>query len=367
MGMSSRVVCLVAAACSLSTGVFSRSTSANHGHTNTVSAPPPPPAPPIVCDSLPAQPCISLWPNGSPNETAGQFPPETRTPNDGQGCGPMRNIPCDHINSVSHPTLTPFLVTNGTGAAIVIAPGGGYHDLSWGKEGLDVARFYNSIGVSAFVLKYRVPARPDVNGLPHWWAPLQDAQRAMGLVRSQADKFGLNASQIGFTGFSAGGHLTAHISTAYETRAYAPVDAADSVSCKPDFSIFMYPWMLLPNNKPAPWGQNYSLSPDFAGQVDANHPISLFVQNLDDGTAPPQGTLTYASDLLAVKAPTPTIHLYNKGGHGFGMCQTFPTYLEVCDWPKAAQRFLQDHGFAMGWPQGHPEPEQMLEQNCPAV
>jgi acetyl esterase/lipase len=113
---------------------------------------------------------------------------------------------------------------------------------------------YNSIGVSAFVLKYRVPARPQLAGLPKWWAPLQDAQRAIGLVRANAKQYGLNASRIGFTGGSAGGHLTAHISTTFAARAYAKVDASDEVSCRPDFSIFQYPWMLLPDNKVPAWG-----------------------------------------------------------------------------------------------------------------
>jgi acetyl esterase/lipase len=224
-----------------------------------------------------------------------------RTPDDGQGCGPLQSIPCDHVLSVSNPTITPFIVTNGTGASVVIAPGGGYHDLSWGKEGLDVARMYNSIGVSAFVLKYRVPARPDVPGLPHWWAPLQDAQRAIGIVRSKATEWGLNASMVGFTGFSAGGHLTAHISTAWETRYYARVDASDDASCKPDFSVFMYPGFLLPNNKPAPWGANYSLSEDFAGKVGADHPVSLFIQNQVGQIASPPCSLS--DPLLSANTP----------------------------------------------------------------
>lgn len=319
---------------------------------------------PIICDSEPAAPCITLWPRGSPNETAGSIPPESRAGDDGEGCGPNRDAPCDHIFDVSIPTLTPFVVSNGTGAAVVIAPGGGYHDLSWGKEGLDVARMYNSIGVSAFILKYRVPARDDKPGLPHWWAPLQDAQRAIGLVRQNAEKWGINSSRIGFTGFSAGGHLTAHISTAWQTRVYAQVDKADELPCKPDFSVFMYPWMLLPHNKPAPWGANFSLADEFENSIDADHPVSLFVQNQDDTTAPPQGSLAYNAKLLGVNAPTPTMHLYNRGGHGFGLCQTFNKWQEVCDWPKVVQRFLQDHGFAPGWPSDKPEPGAMLTQNC---
>lgn len=196
----------------------------------------------IKCDSEPAMPCIDLWNGKTPEGPPPKKPigPETRKGDDGQGCGPNRDILCDHINSVSVPTLTPFLVSNGTGAAIIIAPGGGYHDLAWTKEGLDYAHFYNSIGISAFVLKYRVPsARPADPDLPPWFAPLQDAQRAVGIVRANASKWGLNASQIGFTGSSAGGHLTAHISNAWHTRYYSRVDAADDESCRPDFSVMM--------------------------------------------------------------------------------------------------------------------------------
>ena len=288
------------------------------------------------------------------------------TPNDGHGCGPERDAPCDHINDVSLPGLTPFLVANGTGAAIIIAPGGGYHDLAWSKEGVDVAHMYNRLGVSAFVLKYRVPARPPLPGLPHWWAPLQDAQRAIGLVRANAKEYGLNASRIGFTGGSAGGHLTAHISTTFAGRAYAHVDTADEVSCRPDFSIFQYPWMLFPDNKVPKWGDAFSLAADFDG-MSADHPPSAFIQNLDDRTAPPQGTLAYAQKLLSIAgAPTPVIHMYDKGGHGFGLCQGMSKWLEVCDWPKAAQRFLQDLGMAPGWPAtpADAEPEQQLTQGC---
>ena len=105
---------------------------------------------PNHCDSLPAQPCLSLWPSGAPNET--HIPPtpnETRTPDDGHGCGISRSMPCDHIHDVSEPTLTPFVVSNGSGAAVIIAPGGGYHNLAFTKEGLDVARMYNAIGQCA--------------------------------------------------------------------------------------------------------------------------------------------------------------------------------------------------------------------------
>ena len=154
---------------------------------------------------------LLLFPGGAPNETAGFPGPEARAPNDGGGCGALHTSACDHIYNVSAPSVTPFIVTNGTGASVVIAPGGGYRDLSWTKEGLDMARMFNRNGVSAFVLKYRVPARPALEGLPKWWAPLQDAQRAIGVVRAGAKRWGLDPGKVGFIGFSAGGHLTVRL------------------------------------------------------------------------------------------------------------------------------------------------------------
>jgi len=267
---------------------------------------------------------------------------------------------------VSEPILEPFIV-NGSTSAVIIAPGGGYHDLAWDKEGLDVARLYNSFGVSAFVLKYRVPARQPLSGLPKWWAPLQDAQRAVGLIRAAAKRGewgSLRPDAIGFTGFSAGGHLTAHISSSWSTRYYPRVDGSDDESCRPDFSVLMYPWSLLPLNKPVPWGAPYALADEFASTVTGSDPPSLFIHNQDDPTAPVQGSLAYFTKLQAVKAAPPALHAFPSGGHGFGLCQTFSQYEEVCDWPKVAQRFLQDRGYAPGWPQKNITASAMTQQNC---
>ena len=355
----------------------------------------------------PADP-VPLWPGPTaPNETAGAFGPEVRRQDGAQtGCGAARTAPCDLVTNVTEPTLTPFLVSrNNSGgndggvSAVVVAPGGGYHILAIDKEGADVCRMYNGLGVSCFLLKYRVPARPDRQGLPHWWAPLQDAQRAMSMVRAGAksgrwETFsssssllsssrvsgGLGAAKIdpdkiGFAGFSAGGHLTAHVSTAWRApRSYAPVDADDSESPRPDFSIFGYPWMLLPDNMPPAWGAAYRLADEFTGPQrapDKDHPVSLFVHNDDDPVAPVQGTLAYAQKLKAVGAPTSFVRVSPTGGHGFGLCQNgfSQGYEEGCDWPKAAQRFLQVHGLAPGVPHvapGAPGPawKDMLTQGC---
>jgi acetyl esterase/lipase len=190
----------------------------------------------------PSPPPLELWPADAP-------PPGEN----GFVCGPERLIvtPGEFADSaryynVSRPTLTPFLVANGSGAAVVVAPGGGYDHLAWWDEGTRVAAKLNAGGVSALLLKYRVPLRPPAApDAPFAMAQLMDAQRAMGLARANAEAWGFNASRIGFMGFSAGGHLTAHVSTTWAQRAYPRVDPADDLSCRPDYALLVYPWRLL--------------------------------------------------------------------------------------------------------------------------
>ena len=124
------------------------------------------------------------------------------------------------------------------GAAVVICPGGGYSILAWDLEGTEVAQWLNGIGVTALVLKYRVPRRKN---RPKHEAPLQDAQRALGLTRHNAKAWGIDPKRIGILGFSAGGHLAATAMTNFQKRIYPAVDAAEQASCRPDFAILVYP------------------------------------------------------------------------------------------------------------------------------
>jgi acetyl esterase/lipase len=291
----------------------------------------------------PAQ--IAIWPADAP------VPGE-----DGFVCGPEAAQTRQYVGvadriyvNVSRGALWPYMVANGTGAAVLVAPGGGYSHLNFDDEGTRVAARLNAMGVSALVLKYRVPARPQPAGQPMFAAQLMDAQRAMGVARSLAPSLGFNASMLGFMGFSAGGHLTAHISTNWRERLYARVDAADDLPCRPDFSLLLYPWILLRDNNP----NATELQPDIV--VNASHPPAFIAQNIDDTTAWPQGAMLYARTLLTSKAPPPTLHLYPRGGQGFGVCSEVNTDPEqafnaCCDWPAAAQRFLQQLGLAPGWP-----------------
>jgi acetyl esterase/lipase len=273
----------------------------------------------------------ALWQNGSvPGERA-PFGPEKHTAGSGSGD--------EHIFDVDLPTITPMLAAhNPSGSAVIVAPGGGYEHLAYGKEGIDIARWLNSLNISAFVLKYRVPARP---WLPFGGAPLMDAQRAMGLVRANAAALGVNETRVGFIGFSAGGHLTAHLSASSsadlpgsaERRSYPKVDEADDKSCRPLFSLLIYPWKLVDD----------ATRRTITINITASHPPS-FLNQAEDDPVHMENALFYYYGLKTANAPPSELHVYPRGGHGYGRC-TIGTSEglgdEVCHWPGRAELFLQ--------------------------
>ena len=285
---------------------------------------------------------LEIWPSGPvPGENGFVCGPEALIETKGPFATDRRYY------NVSRPTLTPFLVHNGTGAAVIVAPGGAYMELNWDDEGTRVAARLNAGGVSALLLKYRVPQRPTAPG--EFWAAAQlmDAQRAMGVARAHAAEWGFNASRLGFMGFSAGGHLTARVSTNWESRLYPRVDGADDLPCRPDFSLFLYPWDVLNNN----FINSTALSPELV--VNASHPPAFFAMNMDDTAAHPENVLVYARQLHLTGAPKPVVHLYPAGGHGFGVCAELNPvggFEMCCEWPSHALRFLQFWGLAPGWP-----------------
>eukprot|EP00928_Gymnodinium_smaydae_P075011 TRINITY_DN58023_c0_g1_i1.p1 TRINITY_DN58023_c0_g1~~TRINITY_DN58023_c0_g1_i1.p1 ORF type:complete len:305 (+),score=43.14 TRINITY_DN58023_c0_g1_i1:166-1080(+) len=238
--------------------------------------------------------------------------------------------------NVSVPTLTMYHVAGST-SAIIVAPGGGYTALSWDNEGTSVAEWLNSIGITAFLLKYRVPERPWLNdGQPGGvgGAQFMDAQRAIRLVRSKASSLGFNASKIGFMGFSAGGHLAAHVSNSFSDLAYPRIDDADDVSARPDFVVMGYPWVIKRNQRAI----MFKIVPD--------HPPAFIVQTADDTICPVQNSLLYYLALQQAGAPPSELHEFPVGRHGFGVCKFKPVRdkLEVCSWTSLAEAFLDKLG-----------------------
>jgi len=270
---------------------------------------------------------LPLWPGTAPGETV-ELPPEgdTTKPTD-RGVG---GKPVMRIGNVSKPTITffPAPKEKNTGAAIVVCPGGGYSILAWDLEGTEVCAWLNSIGVNAVLLKYRVPGRKDQ--APRL-APLQDAQRALGLVRQKAGEWGIDPMRVGILGFSAGGHLAAHASNNYETRAYPPIDDADKQSCRPDFAVLIYPGYLTLKD------QGDDLAPEL--KVTAQTPQTFMAMAQDDPIRV-EGPIYYSLALKKEKVPF-ELHTYPTGGHGYGLR---PSEHNVSHWPDRVAEWMQTRG-----------------------
>ena len=203
--------------------------------------------------------------------------------------------PTKWLTNVTKPTLTIYRPAKGkdTGAAVLIAPGGGYHNLGWDVEGEEVAAWLNSIGVTGIILKYRCPRRPgDIKGVPPI-GPLKDAQRAVSLVRGKAKEWGINPNRIGIIGFSAGGHLAGATATNFDQRSYAPSDDIDKISCRPDFAIMLYSGYFWPKDKGA-------LSPTV--RTPANTPPLFFVHASDDAISDVEHSVRFYLALKRAKS-----------------------------------------------------------------
>jgi hypothetical protein len=202
-----------------------------------------------------------------------------------------------------------------------------YSILAFDLEGTEVCQWLNSVGVTAVLVKYRVPAR---KGLERYTAPLQDAQRALGVVRSHAADWHIDPKRVGIMGFSAGGHLSAAASTRFEKRDYEPVDEADQLSCRPDFAMLIYPAYLV-------HGEGPELAPELT--VTSNTPPTFIVQTEDDHIKV-ENSIYYYLALKKAKVPT-EMHLFPKGGHGYGLRESENA---VTTWPKLAGEWMRKLG-----------------------
>ncbi len=232
------------------------------------------------------------------------------------------------VRNVQMPDIAVFLPSkkNTTGEAVVICPGGGYGILAYDWEGSDIARWLNSQGIAAFVLKYRLPGSKS-NIVPHK-SPLMDAQRAMRLVRSNADKWNVDPGKIGIMGFSAGGHLASTLSTHYDAGDPASSDPVEKESCRPDFSILMYPVISFADEITHKGSREALLGTDpdpdlvrlFSNelQVTADTPPAILIHSEDDQAVPVENSLEYYKALKENQV-TSELHIYPYGGHGYSL------------------------------------------------
>src|SRR5882724_3542763 len=191
-------------------------------------------------EPAPGHTTMNLWPNGAPGAQA-NLPPEADL-SDPQKDKPVAGRSLIRLGNVATPTLTVYTPKDkNTGAAVVVFPGGSYHILAIDLEGTEVCDWLNSIHVTCILVKYRVP---DSGPYPKSSAALQDAQRAVGIVRAHAAEWQIDPHKIGVLGFSAGAHLSVTLSTHFEKRVYDTVDSADQQSCRPDFAVIIYPGYL---------------------------------------------------------------------------------------------------------------------------
>src|SRR5580698_6588166 len=266
---------------------------------------------------------LQVWPGAAPGAMA-NLPPEadTTTAKDNLIAGK----PLVRLGNVSVPTLTLYTPRGkNTGAAVVVFPGGSYRILVIDLEGTEVCDWLTSSGITCVLLKYRVP---DSGPYPKSAAALQDAQRALGIVHSHAAEWHIDPKRIGVLGFSAGAHLAAALSTHFDKRLYDPIDAADQLSCRPDFAVIVYPGYL------AIAEQNFA--PNSEIHPTEQTPPSFIVQAEDDPVHVENATVYFLAFKNA-KVPA-EMHLYAQGGHGYGLRRT---ELPVTAWPQLVETWLR--------------------------
>ncbi len=270
---------------------------------------------------------VPIWPSTAPDA---QFGPAANTETSKGG----------EVDNVSRPTMTVYSPKGkNTGVAIVVFPGGGYQVLAIDLEGTEVCGWLTSHGITCVLLKYRVP-----HSGPFWnqrcgcynntkrSMALEDAQRTVGLVRLHAADYRVDPHKVGVLGFSAGGHLVAAISAHFGKRLYAAVDAADKVSCRPDFAVALYPGHLwVSDNK-------FELNPEVP--VTRNTPPTFLLQAEDDPVDNVNNSLVYYIALKNAGVPV-EMHLYAEGKHAFGLR---PAKFPVTRWPELVQTWLRTIG-----------------------
>jgi acetyl esterase/lipase len=270
-----------------------------------------------------------LWPKGAPgNEPKLEVERDMTRESDNEIAG-RRLI---RLGNVSNPTLTvyPAPKEKAHGGAVLVCPGGGYHILALDLEGTEVCERLNQMGFTAVLLKYRVPRR---SGIEKHAAPLQDAQRAIGIIRQHAKEWNIDPDRLGILGFSAGGHLAAVTSTGPAQRTYQSIDQADHFSSKPNFTVLIYPGYLVDEN------DNTKIAPELV--INKDTPQAFIAMTADDSVKV-ENALVYASALQKEKIPF-ELHIYPTGGHGYGLRKTD---LPVTSWPDRLDEWFKSRGLS---------------------
>ena len=299
---------------------------------------------------------IPIWPGAAPDPQPVKGPETAKTDTKSLVAGK----PWTYVENVTTPTMTVYAPTGAnTGAAVVVFPGGGYQILAIDLEGSEVCDWLTQKGITCVLLKYRVTdvgPYPKSGPYPESPMALEDAQRALRLVRFHAAEWHIDPHKIGVLGFSAGGHLTVATSVYFDKRVYAPIDAADQLSCRPDFAVAIYPghlsraaaeydagfgaapFALPPRDALSQADENLGLNPDIT--VTSQTPPTFLLQAEDDHIDSVYDSLSYYIALKKAGVPA-EMHLYAQGNHAFGLR---PTKLPITGWPQLVETWLSTIG-----------------------
>ncbi|MBC8351723.1 MAG: alpha/beta hydrolase [Planctomycetes bacterium] len=277
---------------------------------------------------------ISVWPDLAPGETS-------REVGEAQPTRPNEDPPVTRLIKIRQPSIDAFFPEEPTGTAILILPGGGFMKVVPDKEGSEAAPWLNRLGIAVFVLRYRTNETTPADE-PAWRRPLQDAQRALRLIRTNAAQWKIKPDHIGVLGFSAGGQVASILHTCDDVAAYDPIDETDTQSCKPDFSLLVYPWNVLDVKSGA------LLS---AIRISKKSPPAFLVHTHDDRSSSLGSVLIYAG-LKRYDVPA-ELHVYENGGHGYGMRRVKNS--SIGTWPDRATDWLIRRDLARS---NMPPPEQ---------
>jgi acetyl esterase/lipase len=295
--------------------------------------------PPTVHADQAPQPAWTLWPEGPPNP---QSRKTTLSIVERGKPGEARDRAATGIDT---PTLTVFKTAEPDGSALLIIPGGGYQRVVMDKEGYETARWFAERGATAFVLMYRLPAESWTDGAD---VVLQDAQRSMRIIRSQADRYGMDEDRIGVIGFSAGGHAAAILSTRFADFVYPCINAIDEQSARPDFAVLMYPVISMQGEAVHADSRANLLGKDPDAmeieaqsphrQVTATTPPTFVLHAADDRSVVIANSLMMHEALYDAGVPT-ELHIFTAGGHGFGIRGA--AGLPVAAWPELAREWMR--------------------------
>lgn len=292
----------------------------------------------LECQSFGQPVAIKIWPDRVPNSIGNSLYKERKW------TAPDRK----YYASVTDPEIyiykAPEAISSGT--AVIICPGGGYSRLAYGHEGVDVAEWLNRNGITAIILKYRLPS--DSIMTDKSIGPLQDAQEAIRIVRRRAAEWGIDPSKVGIMGFSAGGHLASTLATHFNEKLY---EAPDTVSSRPDFEILIYPVISMIKSVTHNGSRNLLLgyNPDttmvthFSNQyqVTPETPPAFIVHSSDDPSVPVANSIGYYQALVENKVKV-EMHIFQQGGHGFGLAVGKKTESQ---WPGMCINWLRTNGF----------------------